>query len=90
MLQEQDSTTKRYLLLPCYPTLSNDLLLTNVPMNELNEKQLVTRLLLGYHQPTIITTCQNDHERWIHSLSQAWNIHRDILEFNLKKNVNIT
>ncbi|CAF4901729.1 unnamed protein product, partial [Rotaria magnacalcarata] len=31
MLQEQDSTTKRYCLLPCYPTSSNDLLLTNVP-----------------------------------------------------------
>ena len=32
MLQEQDlTTTKRYLLLPCYPTLSNDLLLTNLP-----------------------------------------------------------
>ena len=105
MLQEQDLTTKRYLLLPCYPTLSNDLLLTNVPskaekkeslkfliiliecflVNELNEKQLVTRQLFGYHQPTIITTCQNDYERWIHSLSQAWNIHRNILELNFKK-----
>ncbi|CAF4626990.1 unnamed protein product, partial [Rotaria socialis] len=31
MSQEQDSTRKRYLLLPCYPKSPNDLLLTNVP-----------------------------------------------------------
>ena len=37
MLQEQDSTTKRYRLLPCYPTLSNDLLLTNVPSKKKKE-----------------------------------------------------
>ncbi|CAF4794885.1 unnamed protein product, partial [Rotaria magnacalcarata] len=45
------------------------------------------RQLFGYHQPT---TYQNDHEQWIDSLSQSWNIHRNTLEFNLKKNVNIT
>ncbi|CAM4836615.1 unnamed protein product [Rotaria magnacalcarata] len=83
MSQEQDSTRKkRYLLLPCYPTSPNDLLLTNVPMNELNEKQSIQRQLFGYYQPT---TFENEHERWINSLSQSWNIHRDILEFNFKK-----
>ncbi|CAF4923089.1 unnamed protein product, partial [Rotaria magnacalcarata] len=40
------------------------------------------RQLFGYHQPT---TYQNDHEQWIDSLSQSWNIHRNTLEFNLKK-----
>ncbi|CAF3459959.1 unnamed protein product, partial [Rotaria sp. Silwood2] len=83
MLQEQDSTTKRYRLLPCYPTTSSsDLLLTNVPINELDENQSIQRQLFGYHQPT---TYQNDHEQWIDSLSQSWNIHRNTLEFNLKK-----
>ncbi|CAF1506865.1 unnamed protein product, partial [Adineta steineri] len=85
MSQEQDSTRKkRYLLLPCYPTTSSDddLLLTNVSIDELDESQLIQRQLFGYHQPT---TYQNDHEQWIDSLSQSWNIHRDILQFNLKK-----
>ncbi|CAF1607057.1 unnamed protein product [Rotaria magnacalcarata] len=99
MLQEQDSTTKRYRLLPCYPTTSSsDLLLTNVPsnkkkeslkflfclvlVNELDENQSIQRQLFGYHQPT---TYQNDHEQWIDSLSQSWNIHRNTLEFNFKK-----
>ncbi|CAF4516745.1 unnamed protein product, partial [Rotaria magnacalcarata] len=64
-------------LLPCYPTTSSDddLLLTNVSIDELNESQLIQRQLFGYHQPT---TYQNDHEQWIDSLSQSWNIHRDI------------
>ncbi|CAF4341968.1 unnamed protein product, partial [Rotaria magnacalcarata] len=48
MLQEQDSTTKRYRLLPCYPTTSSsDLLLTNVPINELDENQSIQRQLFG-------------------------------------------
>ncbi|CAF5139438.1 unnamed protein product, partial [Rotaria socialis] len=50
--------------------------------NELNEKQSIQRQLFGYYQPTIF---ENEHERWINSLSQSWNIHRDILEFNFKK-----
>ncbi|CAF2146780.1 unnamed protein product [Rotaria magnacalcarata] len=79
-----NSRPKRYLLLPCYPTTSSDddLLLTNVSIDELDESQLIQRQLFGYHQPT---TYQNDHEQWIDSLSQSWNIHRDILQFNLKK-----
>lgn len=48
------------------------------------------RQLYGYyHQPTTttttITTYQNSHKRWINTLGQSWNIHRDILEFNFNK-----
>ncbi|CAF4889205.1 unnamed protein product, partial [Rotaria socialis] len=39
MPQGQDSTRKkRYLLLPCYPTSPNDLLLTNVPSNKTKKR----------------------------------------------------
>ena len=49
-----------------------------VIVTELNEKQLEQRHRFGYYQPTT-------DEEWIKSLSQSWNIQRDVLEFNLKK-----
>ncbi|CAM2723375.1 unnamed protein product [Rotaria socialis] len=71
-------------ILPCYPS-SNDLLLTNVPTRELNEKQLEQRQRYGYYKTTMITTSQHDHHQWMTTLSQSWNIHRDVLEFNFRK-----
>ncbi|CAF3663181.1 unnamed protein product [Rotaria socialis] len=82
------SSPRRYLLLPCYPNSNDetriDLLLTNIPIYQLNQQELKQRSIDGFHQPTSVKPI-NDHERRLFTLSLLWNVHKEILEFNFKR-----
>ncbi|CAF4696087.1 unnamed protein product, partial [Rotaria socialis] len=73
----------RYLLLPCYPNSNDetsiDLLLTNIPIYQLNQQELKQRSIDGFHQSTSVKPI-NDHERRLFTLSLLWNVNKEILE----------
>ncbi|CAF2085486.1 unnamed protein product [Rotaria magnacalcarata] len=82
------SHPRRYLLLPCYPNSNDetsiDLLLTNIPIYQLNQQELKQRSIDGFHQSTSVKPI-NDHERRLFTLSLLWNVNKEILEFNFKR-----
>ena len=49
---------------------------------DLNKENLLQRQLYGYYRPTAY---RNHQEQWIDQLSQTWNIHPTIVEYNFQK-----